>query len=126
LLYILLKHRLESLCYRRRAQAKACGYLVNVLSNGRLFSSRQRLFNHLMVLLDGFDREFAPFQGADGVQGGSGGGHGGSVGDVVFQGHEADGVGIAGGFAAFRGVDQQGDFLALDAVDDVGRPSRTL
>ena len=73
-----------------------------------------------MILLDGLHFQFAPFLGPDGVQGGSGRGHGGGVGDVVFQGHQADGVGIAGGLAAFRGVDQQGDFLALDAVDDVG------
>ena len=73
-----------------------------------------------MILLDGFYFQFAAFQGPDGVQGGSRGGHGGGIGDVVFQGHEADGVGIAGGLPPFRGINQQGDFPALDAVDDVG------
>ena len=73
-----------------------------------------------MILLDGLDFQFAPFLGPDGVQGGPGRGHGGGVGDVVLQGHQADGAGIAGGLAPFRGIDQQGDFLALDAVDDVG------
>jgi len=58
-----------------------------------------------MILLDGLNLKFAPFLGPDGVQGGSCRGHGGGVGDVVFQGHAADGVGIAGGLAAFRGID---------------------
>ena len=56
-----------------------------------------------MIFLEGLDREFASFLGLNGVQGGPGHGHGGGIGDVVLQGHEADGVGIAGGRPALPG-----------------------
>ena len=73
-----------------------------------------------MIFLQTLHFQFAPFHGPDGVQGGPRRGHGGGVGDVVFQGRPADGVGVRRGVAAFRGVDQQVDIAALDAVDDMG------
>ncbi len=79
-----------------------------------------------MILLQALHFKFAFFQGAQGVEGGLGRGQGGGVGDVVLQGHPADGVGVRRGVAApgvliTRAISR---FLMRSMM--WGRPSRTL
>ena len=76
----------------------------------------------MVIFLDGFDVEAAVFERLDGLGGGNCAGNGCEIGDTVHQRRSPDGVGCLLGGLAFRGVDDELDFVVFDVVDNI-RPS---
>ena len=73
----------------------------------------------MVVFLDGFDVEAAVFERLDGLGGGYCAGNGGEIGDTMHQRRAPYGIRGLLGCLAFRGVDDELDFVVLYVINNV-------
>ena len=73
----------------------------------------------VVIFLDGFDVKAAVFERLNGLGGGYSAGNGGEIGDTMHQRRAPDGIRRLLGCLAFRGIDDELDFVVFDVVDNI-------